>query len=76
MDKARKEMPTVLYSEIIKCKFYFGDMKVKVKVILKFGLIIRQIIVIAKKPNGFLSASEKKQSTASRLLNSYNDPAK
>jgi hypothetical protein len=43
MDKARQETGTILYSEITKCKFYFGDMKVEIKIMLKFSLIIRQI---------------------------------
>jgi len=60
-------MRTILYSEILKYKFYFGDMKVEVKIILKFSLIIRHIIMIANTPDGFSSTSEKEQSTASRL---------
>jgi len=40
MGKAGQEMRTILYSEIVKCKFYFGDTKVEVKTILKFSLII------------------------------------
>jgi hypothetical protein len=69
-------MRTILYSGTIKCKFYFGEMKVEVKVIIKFSLPIRHIIMVANTPNGFSSTSQKKQSTTSRLLNSYNGPAK
>jgi hypothetical protein len=69
-------MRTILYSGILKNKFYFGDMKVEVKIILKFSLTIRHIIMIANTPDGFSSTSEKKQLTASRLLNSSNGPEK
>jgi hypothetical protein len=77
-------------------------MKVEVKIILQFILIVWQIIgtisqqavvhpwlaadahinkqwqiiMIANTPNGLSSTSEKKQSTVSRMLNSYNGPAK
>jgi len=40
-------MCTILYSEIVKCKFYFGDRKVEVKIILKFILVLWQNIMIA-----------------------------
>lgn len=47
MDNGRQEMRTILYSEIVKCKFYFGDKKVEIKIILKFILVLWHTIMIA-----------------------------
>lgn len=40
-------MRTILYSEIVKCRFCFGDRKIEVKIILKFMPIVWQIIMEA-----------------------------